>query len=109
MTSTLLLGSIITATLLLSGCGSEDTTSLKAPKDTTKLIRAVADDHSDWTWFVGTDGTQNANNATFTSYYMQGIPTEVKHFQYFLDTDNNADTGLALEKIAGESLVQISW
>jgi hypothetical protein len=97
-TSPLILGSILTATLLLSGCGSEATTSLKAPKDTTKLIRAAADDHSDWTWFVGTDGTQTANNATFTSYYMQGIPTEVKHFQYFLDTDNNAATGFSFGK-----------
>ena len=94
-TSTLLLGSILTATLLLSGCGSEATASLKAPKDTTKLIRGVADDHSDWTWFVGTDATQTSTTATFTSYYMQGIPTEVKHFQYFLDTDNNAATGFS--------------
>ena len=97
-TSTLLVGSIFAATLLFSGCGQEATSIQKAPKDTTKLIRGTADDHSDWTWFVGTDATQNDDTATFTSYYMQGIPTEVKHFQYFLDTDNNAATGFSFGK-----------
>jgi len=95
-TVTLLAGSFITATLLFSGCGTESATTLKkTPTDTTKVIRGIADNDTDWTWFVGTDATLSPTTATFTSYYMQGIPAEVKHFQYFLDTDNNATTGFS--------------
>ncbi len=95
ITLSLVTGSLLASTLLLSGCGESATSNVKAPKDTSKLIRAVADDATDWTWQVGTDGTQNGNNAGFTTYFMQGIPNEVKHFQYFLDTDNNANTGFS--------------
>ncbi len=48
-------GSVLLVLSLLTGCGesvSSDIT-VNQPKDTTKLIRAAADE-TDWTWFVGT-------------------------------------------------------
>jgi hypothetical protein len=82
-------------TLLFSGCGdNQSTKNISLPKDTTKLIRAVAQE-TDWTWFVGTDGSHSASEFTLDVYFSQNIPTEVKHFQYFLDTDNNAATGFS--------------
>ncbi len=96
ITLTLLTGSILASSLLLSGCG-ESTTSVNTPQDTSKLIRGVSIE-TDWTWEVGTDGRQNGNNVGFTTYFMKGIPSEVKHFQYFLDTDNNAATGFSFGK-----------
>ncbi len=34
-------------------------------------------------------------NLTLDVYFTQNIPAEVQHFQYFLDTDNNAATGFS--------------
>ncbi len=84
------------AALLLSGCGDSLTkqNALLQPKDTTKLIRAVAEE-TDWTWFVGTDGTHSASYFALDVYFSHNIPQEVQHFQYFLDTDNNAATGFS--------------
>ena len=95
MKTTVLLSSLLTVTALLTGCGTSSLDEVKRAKDTTKLIRGTADDTTDWTWFVGTDGTQSTNKVSLTTYFMHGVPSEVKHFQYFLDTDNDANTGFS--------------
>ncbi len=93
----LLSGSALLSLSLLTGCGGtvNSDASLNQPRDTTKLIRAVAEDETDWTWFVGTDGLHSGSNLTLDVYFMNNIPAEVEHFQYFLDTDNNAATGFS--------------
>ena len=91
----LLTGSSLATTLLFTGCGeSTATTSLKQPTDTTKVARVDAQE-TDWTWFVGTDGTHNRTDLTLDVYFSKNIPAEVQHFQYFLDTDNNSATGFS--------------
>jgi hypothetical protein len=84
---------------LFSGCGESEIMVVKEPTDTTKLIRAAADDETDWTWFVGTDASfvkvDSKDTLTIESRFYEGIPKEVEHFQYFIDSDNNADTGFS--------------
>ncbi len=89
-------GSLLLSSVLFTGCGesASDETTLYQPKDTTKLIRAAADE-TDWTWFVGTDGVRSGANLTLDVYFTKNIPAEVEHFQYFLDTDNNSATGFS--------------
>ena len=72
---------------------------VKEPTDTTKLIRAVADDETDWTWFVGTEASfmkvAGKDTLTIESMFYQGIPKEVKRFQFFIDSDNDAKSGFS--------------
>ena len=90
---------LLLALFLFVGCGNETLTqpidNVKSPQNTTKQIRALAEDEQDWTWFVGTDGTRAKDALTFDVYFMKNIPQEVQHFQYFLDVDNNGDTGFS--------------
>ncbi len=89
-------GSVLLFLSLFTGCGESvsSDTALNQPRDTTKLIRAAAEE-TDWTWFVGTDGVRSGANLTLDVYFTHNIPAEVEHFQYFLDTDNNANTGFS--------------
>ena len=92
----LITSSLIASTLFISGCGNSttDTVKILQPQDTSKVIRAAAEE-TDWTWFVGTDGTHDGTNLSLDVYFSQNIPSEVQHFQYFLDTDNNGATGFS--------------
>ncbi len=95
ITTSILTTSLMLLTGIYAGCEKDSSASKKVPKETTKLIRAVADDETDWTWFVGTDGTKDTTSIELTTYFMKGIPSAVKHFQYFIDTDNNPNTGFS--------------
>jgi hypothetical protein len=93
--SKFLASSTILLSLLFTGCGETGSTpSIKQPTNTTKVVRVDADE-TDWTWFVGTDGTHGDADLTFDVYFSKDIPAEVQHFQYFLDTDNNSATGFS--------------
>ncbi len=85
--------------VMFSGCGKEDIDQsldvVKSPQNTTKYIKALAEDEQDWTWFVGTDGSRSGDSVAFDVYFMKNIPQEVQHFQYFLDVDNDANTGFS--------------
>jgi hypothetical protein len=86
----------------LSGCGESVEKPILQPTDTTKLVRAAADNETDWTWFVGTEASfkKVAGKKTLTveSSFYKGIPKEVEHFQFFIDSDNDATTGFSFGK-----------
>ncbi len=90
----LCIGSTILTTLLLSGCGtSHNSDKNKNPHNLKKLAKTV-DLETDWTWFVDMQSVSNdKQETTFYVTFDEGIPKEVKHLQYFLDTDNNTSTG----------------
>ena len=91
--------------LLFSGCGTNiaDKNTTKQATNTRNVVRAIAD-ATDWTWFVGTDAEHSASHLTIDIYFSKSIPSNVKNFQYFLDTDNNSQTGFSY----GESYWEIS-
>jgi hypothetical protein len=90
---------VVISMFSLIGCGENTTESIKSPKNTVKLLRALANDETDWTWFVGTEASfskvEDKETLTIVSSYYQGIPKKVQHLQYFIDSDNNAKTGFS--------------
>ncbi len=87
----------------MHGCGQESSnipSNMQIPQshDSSKSLRALAEDKTDWTWSVGVDANRSEKDLGFDIYFMQGIPTAVKHFQYFLDTDSNINTGFSFGK-----------
>ncbi len=101
MKSTLLTLSTLLATALFTGCGSNASTTDTAtaqPHDTRALGRVISI-QKDWSWFV--DSTIK-NHGAFDGFdlrvdFYQGLPTSVKHYQYFMDTDNDKSTGFTGE------------
>ncbi len=81
------------------GCGEDVDRHMKQPTDSTKLVRAVAENETDWTWFVGTEASfkkvAGKETLTIESSFYQGIPKEVEHFQFFIDSDNDSETGFS--------------
>ena len=90
---------VMVSMLFLVGCGEDDREMIKKPKNTVKLLRALNDDEKDWTWFVGTEASffkkDNQDNLMIVSTFYQGIPSEVEHLQFFIDSDNNEKTGFS--------------
>ena len=82
----------LASTLLLSGCGDSSSRDNKTPTDTLKLLRGVSQD-GDWTWYVKTAAKESDGILKFKTDFDLAIPDDVKHIQYFIDTDNNANTG----------------
>ena len=78
--------------VLLSGCGGGATTDTaeinKQPHNTSKLNRQIST-KKDWTWNVDVRVT---DNALYGNFY-DGFPDEIKHNQYFIDSDNDITTG----------------
>ena len=81
------------------GCGESVEALSKQPTDTTKLVRDISDNEKDWTWFVGTEASfkkvSGKDTLTIVSSFYEGVPQEVEHFQFFIDSDNNATTGFS--------------
>ena len=96
----ILAGSAVLTMALLSGCGGtiDSPQKIHQPTDTTKVVRNGNTVETDWTWYVGTDVISSASSLELDTYFSEGIPSEVKHFQYFIDTDNRADTGFSYGK-----------
>ncbi len=94
-------GSLVSAMLLFGGCGTGSDTAKaenELPHDGSKSFRALSQDR-DWTWnvdmrFSVTDPTKEpyALNKIVIECF-DGIPENVKHLQFFINTDNNASTG----------------
>ncbi len=94
-------GSLVSAMLLLGGCGTgTDTTDAGgvSPHDGSRSFRALSQDR-DWTWNV--DMHFSVIDPKKEPYELDkivvecfdGIPDNVKHLQFFINTDNNASTG----------------
>ncbi len=100
--ASLFIGSALVASLL-AGCGeTASDKSLKQPTNTTKSPRATGENTTDWTWFVDTHASFKAIDKaalifdlSIDSTFAQGIPEEVKHLQYFIDTDDQKSTGFS--------------
>ena len=92
-TNLLTLSSIIFLSLF-TGCGSNVTTSDKIikPHDTSKLGRVVSL-QKDWSWFVDSTIKNYTGGFNVEVNFYQGFPSSVKHYQYFLDTDNDKSSG----------------
>jgi hypothetical protein len=93
-------GSAVLASILLVGCGESNNSndSEKKPHSMEKSIRTV-DLGTDWTWFVDMQSelsiVDENHKLSFDVNFYEGIPSEIKHLQYFLDTDNNDSTGFS--------------
>jgi hypothetical protein len=87
--------------LLLGGCGSDISSQNEdyLPHQSLKSNRIV-NLETDWTWFVDmkrdTSDT-NLSKLTLRTLFYEGLPQEVGHLQFFLDTDNNDSTGFSGE------------
>jgi len=73
---------LVTAGLLLTGCGS-DAKKASSAQPHKKVQRAV---YQDWTWDVGSEASLNNGRFTLYNTCYSGLPGELKHFQVFLDT-----------------------
>ncbi len=99
MKKNLLTLSTLLAASLFVGCGSNNATStakVGQPHDTSKLGRAV-NIQEDWSWFVDSTIKNSVDGFDVRVDFWQGLPTSVKHYQYFMDTDNNKETGFTGE------------
>ena len=105
---TLLTGSVLLSSVILTGCGGvakNDNTTAKKPQNTLRVTRDTGGiQETDWTWYVDIQSQYSASNFSLDVNFAQGIPSEVVHLQYFLDTDNNAATGFSY----GEGSYEIS-
>lgn len=107
---TLFTGSALLSTLLLSGCGgtvqtAETTSSIQPHTLSTRTSQADKEEKSDfadeWQNYVVMNSSydrtkQNEHKLSIDIVCQQGISSDVEHFQIFLDTDNNAMTGLSV-------------
>ena len=109
---TLFTGSILLSTVLLSGCGgtvrtadTETTNSLQPHTLATRTSDNVQDEEVDfmdeWQNYVVMSSlydrtNPDAENFSIDILCQQGISSDVAHFQIFLDSDNNANTGLSM-------------
>ncbi len=93
-TSLLTLSTLLAASLFV-GCGSNSATStakVGQPHDTSKLGRVV-NIQEDWSWFVDSTIKKDFDGFAVRVDFWQGLPSSVKHYQYFMDTDNDKATG----------------
>ncbi|GEM_PF-7130848 len=70
------------------GCGStaeNNTVSLSVQQPHKKSLREI----KDWSWNVGSGFSASA---IFADFY-DGLPSDVRHIQYFIDADNDPATG----------------
>ena len=99
--SKVLYGSLVSVLLLLGGCGAGSDvtdTELVLPHDGSRSFRALSQDR-DWTWNV--DMHFSVTDFAKEPYTLKqiviecydGIPDNVKHLQFFINTDNNISTG----------------
>ena len=106
ITLELFAGSLLLSTLLFSGCGGtvvkEDSLNTHTPHNLQKALRTTSDKETDWTWYVHTQAQFTIISKSDTifelalkSTFSQGIPDEVEHLQYFVDSDNDANTGFS--------------
>ena len=79
---------------MLSSCGTDnmDSKVIKSPHDTSKLSREVSD-VEDWTWDVGFTVSDNGDSIALEGKFWAGLPDEVEHIQYFIDIDNDVNSG----------------
>ena len=73
---------LVTAGLLLTGCGS-DAKKASSTQPHKKEQRAA---YQDWTWDVGSKASLNNGRFTLYNTCYSGLPSELNHFQVFLDT-----------------------
>jgi len=98
MKKPIMTGLVALAALLYGGCGStglkqKEPGTVKQPHDTRALGRAVSLE-KDWSWDVEVRRDKSKGGAYNLSYiFWAGLPKEVAHFQFFIDTDNNPKTG----------------
>ena len=83
------ISSLAVATLLLTGCGGGTQTSKLKPHK--KQIREL----KDWTWNVDATVKISNNTTEIKTYYYDNITNKIKHFQVFIDSDNNTQTGFS--------------
>jgi len=109
---TLFTGSALLSTLLLSGCGgtvrtadTETQSTLQPHALTVRTSEVDKDENIDfadeWQNYVVMDASynrtnHNAHKLSISIVCQQGVSSDVAHFQIFLDTDNNTQTGLSI-------------
>ena len=106
----LLTGSALLSTMLLSGCGGETNlrksesisksnqphqiTSRTAYNPNMEVAESSDEWHKDVTISSSYDRTiEDDHKLSFDILFNQGISDNTKHFQVYMDTDNNPDTG----------------
>jgi len=84
--------STLLAIPLLTGCGGENIT--KQILSQQPHIKKITRELKDWTWNVDTIVKKDDTNGIyFTTHYYDNIPDKIKHFQFFIDSDDNTKTG----------------
>ena len=83
--------STLAVVALLSGCGTETKTQISKFQPHKKEMREL----KDWTWNVDATVKRSNNKTEIKTYYYDNIPNKIKHFQVFIDSDNNTQTGFS--------------
>lgn len=94
-------GMVALAALWYSGCGGtqmeqENAGTEKQPHDTRVLGRAMSLE-KDWSWNVEVRRDKGKSGYEYSYLFWDSLPKGVAHFQFFIDADNNPDTGFTGE------------